>query len=412
MITREDVINAYRLILGREAESEEVIIHHLSNVCNLSDLRDRFLLSEEFERRISEHITLKLQERSSICSGDITVSHVSHENGSFFATLDSNAEDPVSLSLAKGDLGGIETSLTRLYDKGVFVDLGANVGAFSLYMASKGWSGVAFEASMHNVSLLRKSVILNNFDLTVIDKAVYSHSGLLYFISHGPWGHVFNKKWDETTNSDNRWSEIPCVAIDDLLDSAFKDVEKVNLIKIDIEGSEPAALRGMQAFLKKYNFPPIFMEINAFALFAQQETPLSLMKSLATLGYDAYSINGDDLVEYPSCSFPLITFQDLLFIKDSSEDFSEKIKKITIQTEDDITSWILDKLKNWETWHYSDTYIPYVLKDYPQYAEIPAVDKVLSVIQKSLSDEKISNRRLLQLAMDWYCEESTKHAFE
>jgi SAM-dependent methyltransferase len=47
IISKEDVVNAYRLILGRQPESEQAIESHL-DLSNINDLRERFLRSPEF----------------------------------------------------------------------------------------------------------------------------------------------------------------------------------------------------------------------------------------------------------------------------------------------------------------------------------------------------------------------------
>jgi len=48
MVTREDVIAAYRLILGREPESEDIVTAHVNGTVNLAQLRERFFSSPEF----------------------------------------------------------------------------------------------------------------------------------------------------------------------------------------------------------------------------------------------------------------------------------------------------------------------------------------------------------------------------
>jgi hypothetical protein len=50
-INRDDVIAAYRLILGREPESEEAIANNLLNG-DLGLLRKEFLNSDEFRRQM------------------------------------------------------------------------------------------------------------------------------------------------------------------------------------------------------------------------------------------------------------------------------------------------------------------------------------------------------------------------
>lgn len=48
MINREDVVYAYRLLLGREPENEAVVTHYATEVGSLRALRDLFLNSAEF----------------------------------------------------------------------------------------------------------------------------------------------------------------------------------------------------------------------------------------------------------------------------------------------------------------------------------------------------------------------------
>ncbi|MGZ4976610.1 MAG: class I SAM-dependent methyltransferase [Methylobacter sp.] len=48
MISRDDVIYAYRLLFGREPESEEVVTHYATEVSDLRALRELFINSAEF----------------------------------------------------------------------------------------------------------------------------------------------------------------------------------------------------------------------------------------------------------------------------------------------------------------------------------------------------------------------------
>jgi len=56
MITAENVKLAYRLFLGREPESENVINSLCQNTHSLEELRAAFLKSPEFVQGISEYI--------------------------------------------------------------------------------------------------------------------------------------------------------------------------------------------------------------------------------------------------------------------------------------------------------------------------------------------------------------------
>jgi SAM-dependent methyltransferase len=59
MVSTEDVRAAYRLILGREPEDEEVLMRHAQNAGSLQDLRTAFLSSPEFHIVSPEHSALR-----------------------------------------------------------------------------------------------------------------------------------------------------------------------------------------------------------------------------------------------------------------------------------------------------------------------------------------------------------------
>jgi len=52
MVRTEDVRAAYRLILGRDPENEEILSHHAAQAGSLEDLRQIFLLCSEFQSRL------------------------------------------------------------------------------------------------------------------------------------------------------------------------------------------------------------------------------------------------------------------------------------------------------------------------------------------------------------------------
>lgn len=56
-VSRADVVAAYRLILGREPESEEVILKHLGHT-SIESLRKVFLTSDEFKKELSKHLPI------------------------------------------------------------------------------------------------------------------------------------------------------------------------------------------------------------------------------------------------------------------------------------------------------------------------------------------------------------------
>lgn len=70
-LSRDLVIAAYRLILGREPESEEAIDAQLSVCSNPRQLRDKFLQSEEFAPTLERLISLRDLQAQGISPADV-----------------------------------------------------------------------------------------------------------------------------------------------------------------------------------------------------------------------------------------------------------------------------------------------------------------------------------------------------
>jgi len=142
-----------------------------------------------------------------------------------------------------------------------FVDVGANVGYYSLKIAkeysTKGVTILAIEAHPGNYKALCKNIELNNFKcITTVNKAVSDHKGIVtmyeridtrnrvrsefYSLSNG-YIHESN-----TVRPDAGSLEIECDTLDNILGE-----QRIDVMKIDIEGAELSALKGATHILKK-----------------------------------------------------------------------------------------------------------------------------------------------------------------
>ena len=122
------------------------------------------------------------------------------------------------------------------------LDIGAHIGYFTLLMAQQCKEVIAFEAEPRNAATLVMNIKLNKLEnvkshcLIVGDHHGWSN---LYLCDKDTGMHrVYPSKWcTDITIS------IPIVA----LDSTYS---KIDFIKMDIEGSEMSALKGMQPLLE------------------------------------------------------------------------------------------------------------------------------------------------------------------
>ena len=97
---------------------------------------------------------------------------------------------------------------------------------------------------------------------------------------------------------------IDVISLDDYGASVLKDVERLDFIKIDIEGSEVAALEGASNFLKRFGYPPIFIEANAWTLaVVNNHTTADLIHAAELHGYEVHRWNNNAWLKYDSTYF-------------------------------------------------------------------------------------------------------------
>lgn len=152
----------------------------------------------------------------------------------------------------------VEQTIARFLRPGnTAIDLGANVGYHTLAMASAVWpSGQvhAFEANPDLTPLLVATMYANSFRdwegagcVKLYEGAVLDRAGTVTLASapdHYASGHVMV----DSGPGYSKRIEVRAVTLDGTLSDR---VGKVDLIRMDIEGSEPLALRGAQNLIER-----------------------------------------------------------------------------------------------------------------------------------------------------------------
>lgn len=158
--------------------------------------------------------------------------------------------------------GSMSESVMRkhlgILNKGIFVDLGANCGMFTIPLArmlKENGKVISIEPDKRNIDLLRKNVELNKLDnVIIIEKGTFSkkENKILYIDNIGTGGHTLLKK-------DGARQEIISV---DKLDNILRElnVNHVNLIKMDVMGVEFETFEGAKETLKR-DHPKIIFEL-------------------------------------------------------------------------------------------------------------------------------------------------------
>lgn len=149
----------------------------------------------------------------------------------------------------------------HLSEGDVFVDIGANVGYFSLIAAKHvGKKGrvFAFEPAPSNFDKLLYNVKLNNFDnIDCYPFAVYDkESSMPLFLNSLNEGGNSLVEFDGNAGQ----IQIEAVTLDNFIARHYPSLV-IKLIKIDVEGAELNVVRGMRNILKAKSAPEIICEV-------------------------------------------------------------------------------------------------------------------------------------------------------
>jgi FkbM family methyltransferase len=184
----------------------------------------------------------------------------------------------------------------RLAPGDVFVDVGANVGYFSLLAAglvANTGKVVAIEASPSNYALLCRNLERNQLQNVRAVNAAASDEQKSTQLFRGPDHH---SGWTTVVHS---WAdEHRCVAECEVqaapLTSLLQpgEVSRARLIKVDVEGAEWEVAAGMKGLLSVSRADlEIVMEVTPSALLAHGKTCEGLLAMFAPFGFKPYQID-------------------------------------------------------------------------------------------------------------------------
>jgi FkbM family methyltransferase len=187
-----------------------------------------------------------------------------------------------------------ETQLAmRLLQPGMTaVDVGANWGYFTLLCAHLvGASGrvIALEPHPRLSAMLEDNVSINLLmQVEVLTLAAGADSGARAFVDFdaaaGNWGLSRAAQHAETADF-----ECESIGIDALLDARRRD--RVDLIKIDIEGGEADAIRGMTSGLARHRYRYVLLECHPAELAGLGATVAQCLEPFRRAGYQGWHID-------------------------------------------------------------------------------------------------------------------------
>ena len=185
-----------------------------------------------------------------------------------------------------------------------FVDIGGNVGYFSLLAASvnKNIKVVAFEPLPQNIDQFKENILLNTgFEnqITIEEKCLSDKQGevTFYIPPEGEcgWGRMGEAQEENNGEEHSEWPKISrqALSLDDYL-KLNADL-RPDVFKIDVEGNEVKVLMGAREYLRKNKVKAFCIELNEGALKEQGTSGNKIIKLMEDIGYCAHYIDGSSL---------------------------------------------------------------------------------------------------------------------
>jgi FkbM family methyltransferase len=163
---------------------------------------------------------------------------------------------------------------------GVLLDVGAHVGRWALRLAGRASQVIAVEAMPDTAASLRYHIALNGIEnVAVMEVAAWDVPDKLIMADKNrrvTGGST--KAFERDEVPDGEGVQVEAIPLDALLD----EVERIDLVKLDVEGADLKALWGMRETLARLR-PVLFIEDHSiYGYYTQAE----LYDLLEELGYD------------------------------------------------------------------------------------------------------------------------------
>lgn len=174
----------------------------------------------------------------------------------------------------------------------VALDIGANVGLYTLLLSRQvGPSGrvFAFEPGPKSYSLLIRNISVNGYaQATAANVAVSDSNGTIdLFVCRT--GESDNRVAGTLMSTEERdRMSIQSITIDDYL--AGQGVQAVDFVKMDIQGAEPLALRGMEQTLRRSPNVRMIMEYSPGAMHFTDVTAGEVLARFEAMGFAIFIV--------------------------------------------------------------------------------------------------------------------------
>jgi len=220
-----------------------------------------------------------ISDRMKLQRSNYQVPFFSRSNVALTLWVDTQVIDPVE-----------EFAVEYLNEGDTFIDVGANIGCVTAAGSlSVGHTGRVFSIEAHprTFSYLEKTVSLNKAtNVTCLNVALGATDGTVCFTDE-------RRKDDNNRVSEDDTSglEVPCVPLHSLVRA--NSIDRIALLKIDVEGFEMHVLRGAESILSQVDC--IYIEVLDHTLRKFGSSAQEVINFVRSQGFELYRFRNDDM---------------------------------------------------------------------------------------------------------------------
>lgn len=303
-LSRDTVAWAYRILLDREAESEEVLLPKMRAYDTTRELRHDMVTSDEYQEKNRDFA--HSNERN------LVIKEIA-DGLRLWIDLSDHA---IGINILRGryELNELDLIRRMVRPGQHVVDCGAHIGYFAMHLAAlvgpRG-SVTAFEPFEPNADCLERSILENRFEdrVRLQRAAVGAAPGMLPLV-YAPntinSGGAFLQGRGEVPGG-HATREVPVVALDRL-----PLPRPIGFIKADIEGAEPLAFRGADGLLRA-DRPVVLSELHPLQLErVSGVTPAQFITEMRERGYRCHllgaGVAGPEIDDAPTNGVTSVVF--------------------------------------------------------------------------------------------------------
>jgi FkbM family methyltransferase len=170
----------------------------------------------------------------------------------------------------------LEPHLVNLVpEDGIVLEVGAHVGHWTLRLADHAALILAVEANPETATVLRRNLVINDItNVEIIPVAAWDENTTLRLEDPNKRNAGGSTRTLPSTEGD---ATVPAAPLDDVI----TDLPRLDLVKLDVEGADIHALRGMAKLLREHR-PVLFIECHDYCGYY---TRAELEETLTDLGY-------------------------------------------------------------------------------------------------------------------------------